>query len=178
MKNLEQSASLPMNTVIFVIIIILKCVATWKIFVKMGEPGWKALIPFYNEYTLYKKVWNLGWFVAMLITGCITPVLSALVLFMIFSPPLYITFLLQPQGIILGLAVLALNKLRLAIHFVLTYLLSRSFRHGILFAAGLMLLPGIFLIILAFSSNQFQAPLMQNTEAFSPAGDIGGKLNG
>ena len=88
MKNLEQSASLPMNTVIFVIIIILKCVATWKIFVKMGEPGWKALIPFYNEYMLYKKVWHPGWFVAMLITGCITPVLSALVLFMIFSPPL------------------------------------------------------------------------------------------
>lgn len=27
-------------------------VAQWKLFVKMGEPGWKAIIPFYNIYTM------------------------------------------------------------------------------------------------------------------------------
>lgn len=27
-------------------------IAQWKLFVKMGEPGWKAIIPFYNIYTM------------------------------------------------------------------------------------------------------------------------------
>ncbi|MCQ2516480.1 MAG: DUF5684 domain-containing protein [Saccharofermentans sp.] len=30
-------------------------IAQWKLFVKMGEPGWKALIPFYNIYTMLEK---------------------------------------------------------------------------------------------------------------------------
>lgn len=33
---------------------VLLLVAAWKIFQKAGEAGWKAIIPFYNIYTLVK----------------------------------------------------------------------------------------------------------------------------
>ncbi len=33
---------------------ILLLIAAWKILEKAGEPGWKAIIPFYNMYTLVK----------------------------------------------------------------------------------------------------------------------------
>ena len=40
---------------------VLAIVALWKIFEKAGEPGWAAIIPFYNIYTLFKITWGNGW---------------------------------------------------------------------------------------------------------------------
>lgn len=40
---------------------VLAIVALWKIFVKAGEPGWAAIIPFYNLYVLFKITWGNGW---------------------------------------------------------------------------------------------------------------------
>ena len=42
-------------------IIVLGIVAMWKIFEKAGEPGWAAIIPFYNIYVLFKITWGNGW---------------------------------------------------------------------------------------------------------------------
>ena len=33
---------------------IVEIVALWKVFTKAGEPGWAALIPFYNTYVMTK----------------------------------------------------------------------------------------------------------------------------
>jgi len=47
---------------------VLAIVALWKIFEKAGEPGWAAIIPFYNAYVLFKITWGSGWmFLLMLI---------------------------------------------------------------------------------------------------------------
>ena len=47
---------------------VLGIVAMWKIFEKAGEPGWAAIIPFYNAYVLFKITWGNGWmFLLMLI---------------------------------------------------------------------------------------------------------------
>ena len=40
---------------------VLGIVAMWKIFEKAGEPGWAAIIPFYNLYVLFKITWGNGW---------------------------------------------------------------------------------------------------------------------
>ncbi len=40
---------------------VIMVIALWKIFVKAGEPGWAALIPLYNVYTLFKITWGSGW---------------------------------------------------------------------------------------------------------------------
>lgn len=51
----------PVVSAIAFVLAILVIVAVWKIFVKAGEPGWKAIIPFYNLYTEYKMFWGNGW---------------------------------------------------------------------------------------------------------------------
>lgn len=40
---------------------VLGIIAMWKIFVKADEPGWAAIIPFYNVYVLFKITWGNGW---------------------------------------------------------------------------------------------------------------------
>lgn len=46
---------------------VLLAIAYWKIFEKAGEPGWKALIPFYNTYSQYKFTWNPNMFWIVLV---------------------------------------------------------------------------------------------------------------
>ena len=57
------SAGLSIGYVLALLLVAaLMIVAMWKIFVKAGEEGWKAIIPFYNTYILYKITWGNGWF--------------------------------------------------------------------------------------------------------------------
>ena len=37
----------------------------WQVFVKMGEEGWKAIIPFYNVYILLEKVGRPTWWLLL-----------------------------------------------------------------------------------------------------------------
>ena len=41
-------------SIVGIIVGVLLLIAAWKINQKAGEPGWKAIIPFYNMYTLVK----------------------------------------------------------------------------------------------------------------------------
>lgn len=51
----------PGATLLGIAVAILGVVAMWKIFEKAGEPGWAAIIPFYNLYVLFKITWGSGW---------------------------------------------------------------------------------------------------------------------
>ena len=52
----------------------------WKIFVKAGEPGWAAVIPFYNAYVLFKITWGNGWWCV----ACLIPVANLVLLAIAF----------------------------------------------------------------------------------------------
>ncbi len=51
----------PGMTILSLALAVLGIVAMWKIFEKAGEPGWAAIIPFYNLYVLFKITWGNGW---------------------------------------------------------------------------------------------------------------------
>jgi hypothetical protein len=54
--------------VIYVPIMILMIASVWKIFTKAGQPGWAAIVPFYNTYTILKIVGRPGiWLLLMFI---------------------------------------------------------------------------------------------------------------
>ncbi len=48
--------------VVVLAIAIFTLVALWKVFAKAGEPGWAAIVPFYNTYVLFKLAFGNGWF--------------------------------------------------------------------------------------------------------------------
>lgn len=51
----------PFASILSLAIAVLGIVAMWKVFEKAGEPGWAAIIPFYNLYVLFKITWGNGW---------------------------------------------------------------------------------------------------------------------
>ena len=46
---------------------ILVIVANWKLFQKMGLEGWESIIPFYNNYTLFKTLYGNSWMFLLLL---------------------------------------------------------------------------------------------------------------
>lgn len=42
-------------------------VALWFLYQKAGEPGWAAIVPFYNLYVLFKITWGNGWLFLLLL---------------------------------------------------------------------------------------------------------------
>lgn len=54
---------------------IVSIIAIWKIFVKAGEPGWAAIIPFYNLYTLFKITWEQP----LMFLLCLVPVANVVI---------------------------------------------------------------------------------------------------
>ncbi len=57
-------------------------IAQWKLMVKMGEPGWKALIPFYNIYTLLELAGYPGLLVLMILVPGVGSLATVVVMIM------------------------------------------------------------------------------------------------
>ena len=54
-------------TLVGLIVALLLIVAAWRLFTKAGQPGWAAIIPFYNIYVLLKIVGRPGWWLILLL---------------------------------------------------------------------------------------------------------------
>lgn len=125
--------------VLALICYIIQAIAYWQIFTRAGEAGWKGLIPVYSLYVQYKITWKPAMFAAM--AACV----------------LIGSFMNNMDGIIslLGSIVLLAGSV---ISWIACHKLSLAFGHGIGFTLGLILLNPIFLLILAFSGDQYQGP--------------------
>ena len=55
---------------------ILSLIAMWKIFTKAGEAGWKAIIPIYNSYILFKIIYGDGWKILLALVPILNIVLG------------------------------------------------------------------------------------------------------
>ncbi len=65
----DQTLGAALGTIFMIIMLaltVLFFVGFWKVFTKAGQPGWAALIPFYNAYILTKIAGRPGWWVLML----------------------------------------------------------------------------------------------------------------
>ena len=61
------SAQLTAYVIFCLIFAVLTIIATWKIFTKAGEKGWKSIIPIYNAYIFFKITWGNGWFFLLML---------------------------------------------------------------------------------------------------------------
>ncbi|MDA3786720.1 MAG: DUF5684 domain-containing protein [Deltaproteobacteria bacterium] len=52
--------------------------ATWKIFEKAGQPGWAALIPFYNIYIMLVIAGKPGWWLLLLLIPLVNIIFGVL----------------------------------------------------------------------------------------------------
>ena len=65
--------------VICLFIVIFKVISRWIFFKKCGEEGWKALIPFYTDYTVIKIAGLNWWWVLILFTGTILSSMNSVI---------------------------------------------------------------------------------------------------
>jgi uncharacterized membrane protein YhaH (DUF805 family) len=54
--------------------------ATWKIFTKAGEPGWKTLIPIYNAVVFLRIVGKSGWWILLFIIPVVNFIAAVIVM--------------------------------------------------------------------------------------------------
>jgi hypothetical protein len=55
-------------------------VAMWTVFEKADQPGWAAIVPFYNLYVLLKVVGRPGWWLVLLFTPLVLVVVFVIVM--------------------------------------------------------------------------------------------------
>ena len=144
LKDILPVALWILAIVAIVYLILLPFIASWKLFKKVGIPGWKSLIPVYNQYLIYKISGMPG----------------------IFAIPYYAYFILDiiypdfispvPQYMFITIIVLS------AIVFILDIIkgikLSNYFGKGTLFKIGMILIPEIFEIIVGMGKAKYNGP--------------------
>ena len=100
---------------ISLVIFIVTVIATWKIFVKWGEKGWKILIPFYNMWLYFKHTMGHGWFLFL----TLVPIANFVVAFMSewkqfkgfgFGTGLCLVFMLVPFAAPIGMLICAFGS--------------------------------------------------------------------
>lgn len=119
-------------------------IANWKILEKMGDKGWKALIPVYGRYVLFEHVWDGKMYLAMLACSILTSVLHGV----------------QATGAVaamIGFGSFACTAMFVVLTIMFSYKLAKAFGHGKGYTAGLLFLNPIFTMILGFGKDQYQA---------------------
>ena len=57
-QSFADSAAYGQATVWSLSISVISVIALWMLFQKANEPGWAAIVPFYNAYVLFKITWG------------------------------------------------------------------------------------------------------------------------
>ena len=135
--------------------------AKWRVFQKMGYNGWKSVIPLYSDFLLFKAVYGNGWVVLKL---WLTPLAAWLAasISMAIGASTYSSFFLHILPIAIGLvAIIIIIRTLLKLYIDLAH----AFNQKTSFGVGLILANGIFMILLGFSSYQYQDGSKSITES-------------
>lgn len=133
--------------IIMIAIYVLFIAAEWRILTKAGEKGWKALIPIYNIYVSHHIVgMSHIWFVLEICTWIIEAVFES------------VRVIPGWAVIAFGIPTLIITILSELIHIIK---MCDCFGKGTLFKIGMILVPNLFTLIIAFDGSKYQAPKHQ-----------------
>ena len=140
----------PIFWVLTVIWYILVVAGAWMMFQKAGEAGWKAIIPIYNMYIVYKICWNTSLFWVWFGISVFAAVFG---------------FQTETTAGFAYIIAMVLSLVQMLIQVTCCYRLSFAFGHGLLYGLGLYFFPFIFTVILGFGSSAYQ-PWRTNSLGF------------
>lgn len=126
---------------------ILYIIATWKIFTKAGESGWKSLVPVYSEYVLYKICWKTKFFWIILALSVARAV------------GLYITKYAIIKGVfgdVIALVCFVMMWVILLFQFFCYHKLAFAFGKGAGFGTLMFLFAPIPTLVLAFGKAEYK----------------------
>lgn len=144
--------------IISLIFFVLMVIGNWKIFKKAGEPGWKSIIPIYNVYIMFKIVNMKSWFwwlLCLSIIGSIIAVVNNSASFYYMSGAEFQTVDIATIPTVVLVTMIIESIITIWASIVYSYRTSKVFGHGIGYTIGLIFLPSIFWLILAFGSSKY-----------------------
>lgn len=166
------------NVIISLALTALAIIAYWRIFVKAGEEGWKAIIPFYNAYTAMKLFWKTSIFWIGIGLGVGASIGYGMASYGVVALAIYGgggNTAVMVIGFILAFGC-GITAFVLEIMFLNR--VSKAFGHGAGFTVGLVFLNFIFILILAFSKSERvvsgqQAGYGQPAQGYAPGQNYG-----
>lgn len=146
-------------------------VGMWFTFKKMGLPGWKGIIPYYNIYMLFDTVWEKSRFTKFLALT-IAIFAAAVVYYVLFIISIVLGVIGAQTGmgadagiitvvsfvifsVVVCVAEITLAVLLIILEYQLFSRLAKSFGKGTGFAVGLLFLSPVFFMILGFDKSFF-----------------------
>lgn len=138
-------AAVASMSVLCVGLVVLLVIGKWFTYRKMGIPGWKSIIPFYNDYALADRVSDDGiaaWFVICDAVCCVASVL------------LDDAHAGSAASALLGLLTLVSGIAVIVLTCVVYHRVAQGFGHNDGYTVGLVLLPVVFFPILGFSDHE------------------------
>jgi hypothetical protein len=87
-SNAAASAMSSLLMVALLAVLALLIASMWRIYTKAGQPGWSAIVPFYNIYVLMKIIGRPGWWLLLFflpVVSLIVSVVTALDLAKVFG---------------------------------------------------------------------------------------------
>ena len=126
---------------------VLQIIACWRMFEKAGEPGWKTLIPIYNNYIMFKIVDMKAWFWWMFGISVVFSIISA-------ANGCTDTACTSTSPLLLFSAFVFLI-IAIVCEVIYSLRTSRAFGHGIGFAIGLFFFQPIFLMIIGYGKSKY-----------------------
>lgn len=157
-------ATIGMIAAFAIVLYVLTVIATWKIFKKAGEPGWKCLIPIYNVYIMYKIVGMAGWFWGILLVGILGYIVMAL------DGTSYLLIETQSSSINFDASAHIPTVIALLVMLVVdiwgsllyAWRTSKAFGHGFGYFLGLLFFQPIFWLILGFDKSKYHKKAIKN----------------
>lgn len=130
------------GTVVFVACYVITVLGYAKMFKKAGEPAWKAFIPFYNQYVLFKRCWNTKMFFIGMALEIVCAILNQ------FTTD---NLILNVVSLVIAIACIVINAKSCG-H------VSKAYGKGKGIAVGLFFFPVIFSWVLGMGDAQYIAP--------------------
>lgn len=119
-------------------------IAEWKILTKAGEKGWKSLIPVYNVFISHHIVgMSHIWFILEVISWIIEVMLE-----LVNGLPSWVS-------LAFGIFTIIFTVVSEVVHIIK---LCNCFGKGTAFKIGMILIPGLFFLIIAFGESRYQKP--------------------
>lgn len=137
-----ETTSIVIYIIVCLILYVITSLAMAKMFTKAGEDGWKGWVPIYNSYMVYKLTWTKNMFWISIILGIVLGIVSSAAAVYASVPLTVIQVIIYVITIVIG--IIAMNKI------------SKSYGHGIGFTIGLIFIPFIFYLIIAFGNSEYK----------------------
>ncbi len=161
MQQVIESFGVILGVLILIVIVyvvlvfvswLIEAIGNVAVFRKAGVDGWKAFVPVYSRFQLYKICWETKWFFVELGLICFVFLGSYVLdgsLLSIFTENLAIS-----GSKLLSYIVFPFEAALIVMHALLSYHESRKFGHELGYAAGLFFLRPIFSLVIGYGKSE------------------------